>query len=271
MCGCTCQPNQANTDTMVTLACMVLRLGLYPAISFPAVLGADCCGRVAAVGGDIDTEAPPVGTRVVVDPGVLWGDKAGYPSNMYHILGMAPAGGTLAQYVAVDASQVHECPKHLSRYTHHSNNSHMAKHSPQLACRLCTSAEAAALPLAGLTAYRATFMKGQVKAGQRVLVSGIGGGVATFALQYAVAAGAMVWVTSSSPSKIKAAKELGAKGGVLYTDPQWHKRVVEEAGGPFDAVIDGTGLAPTHSQVATRTRSHNDCWQELVATTLIVT
>jgi zinc-binding alcohol dehydrogenase/oxidoreductase len=63
---------------------------------------------------------------------------------------------------------------------------------------------------------RATFSKGEVKKGDNVLVTGIGGGVALFALQFAVAAGANVYVTSSKEDKIQRAIELGAKGGVNY-------------------------------------------------------
>jgi NADPH:quinone reductase-like Zn-dependent oxidoreductase len=79
-----------------------------------------------------------------------------------------------------------------------------------------TDVEAAGLSLSGLTAYRAVFTKGQVTKGQNVLVTGIGGGVALFALQYAVAAGANVYVTSSSDSKIERALQYGAAGGVNY-------------------------------------------------------
>jgi NADPH:quinone reductase-like Zn-dependent oxidoreductase len=53
--------------------------------------------------------------------------------------------------------------------------------------------------------------------GSKVLVTGVGGGVALFALQFAVALGAEVYVTSSSRSKIEKAKALGAIGGVNYT------------------------------------------------------
>lgn len=57
-----------------------------------------------------------------------------------------------------------------------------------------------------------------MRKGDHVLVTGIGGGVALMALQFAVAAGAHVYVTSSSPEKIQKAIELGAKGGVNYKD-----------------------------------------------------
>ena len=69
--------------------------------------------------------------------------------------------------------------------------------------------EAAALPLAGLTAYRALFFRAQLKAGERILITGIGGGVALFALQFATAQGAEPQVTSSSSDKIQRAGGLG--------------------------------------------------------------
>ena len=64
--------------------------------------------------------------------------------------------------------------------------------------------------------FRATFTKGEVKQGDNVLITGIGGGVALYALQFAVAAGANVYVTSSKEDKIQHAVEIGAKGGVNY-------------------------------------------------------
>jgi NADPH:quinone reductase-like Zn-dependent oxidoreductase len=77
---------------------------------------------------------------------------------------------------------------------------------------------APAVPLAGLTAFRAVFQKGQVAPSSNVLITGIGGGVAIWALQFCVAVGAQVWVTSSSEHKIKQACQLGAKGGVSYAE-----------------------------------------------------
>lgn len=65
---------------------------------------------------------------------------------------------------------------------------------------------------------RALFTKALVKKDEHVLITGIGGGVALFALQFAVAVGAHVYVTSSNPEKIQKAIQLGAKGGVNYKD-----------------------------------------------------
>ena len=77
-------------------------------------------------------------------------------------------------------------------------------------------------------------------AGEKVLVSGIGGGVALFACQFAPAKGADVWVTSGGEGKISRAIQLGAKGGTLYTRPDWGKVLKSEAG-LFDLIIDSAG------------------------------
>ena len=76
-----------------------------------------------------------------------------------------------------------------------------------------------------------------------VLITGIGGGVALAALQFAVALGCDVWVTSSSASKIERAVALGARGGVSYRDAGgWEKTLAGKlAGTQLDAVIDGAG------------------------------
>jgi NADPH:quinone reductase-like Zn-dependent oxidoreductase len=100
--------------------------------------------------------------------------------------------------------------------------------------------EAAALPLAGLTAYRALFSRANLMAGERVLVSGIGGGVALFALQFALAAGARAWVTSGSQQKIEQAQRLGAQGGFNYRDTEWAKKA-GQVSGSFDVIVESAG------------------------------
>ncbi|KAJ3181324.1 hypothetical protein HDU85_003638 [Gaertneriomyces sp. JEL0708] len=122
----------------------------------------------------------------------------------------------MAEYIVVPSCLVHEIPSHLS-YT-----------------------EAAALPLAGLTAYRATFSQGQVNSHSTVLISGIGGGVALFCLQFCVAVGAKVCVTSSDPDKIQKAVSLGAHGGANYREADWEKKI-RQVCPAFDVVIDGAG------------------------------
>jgi zinc-binding alcohol dehydrogenase/oxidoreductase len=73
-----------------------------------------------------------------------------------------------------------------------------------------------------------------------VLVTGIGGGVALWAMQLVLAAGAEVFVTSGHDSKLNKAKALGAHGGVNYKETDWAKTLRQQAGG-FDLVIDGAG------------------------------
>ena len=145
-------------------------------------------------------------------PSVHWGDQESYPSEKFHILGM-PSHGTFANRIMVPIENIFASPKHLNRF------------------------EAAALPLAGLTAYRAVFSKGQVKRGAKVLISGVGGGVAVFALQFSLALGADVYVTSGSEHKIERAISMGAKDGVLYTKPSWKKDLPKG----FDVIIDSAG------------------------------
>ncbi|MFN9906412.1 MAG: zinc-binding alcohol dehydrogenase family protein, partial [bacterium] len=102
-------------------------------------------------------------------------------------------------------------------------------------------AQAAALPLAGLTAYRALFTKADLKKGEKLLISGIGGGVALIAFQMALAVGAEVWVTSGADDKIELAQQLGAKGGINYKTENWHKSLENNAGGGFDVIVDSAG------------------------------
>ncbi|PVY43096.1 zinc-binding dehydrogenase [Pontibacter virosus] len=188
-----------------------IQYGRYFTKDYPAILGSDGAGIVTEVGEGVDESW--VGKEVVIDPSTDWGDNPQAHSKEYKVLGM-PEDGTFADYVKVKASNLHPKPGHLS------------------------FEEAAALPLAGVTAYRAMFTKCGLKAGERVLVTGAGGGVALFAVQFAVAAGAEVWVTSGSDVKIEKAKELGATGGINYRKESWGKELKAEVGG-FDVSIDG--------------------------------
>ena len=107
-----------------------------------------------------------------------------------------------------------------------------------------SAVEGAALPLVGVTGWRALVTKGGVKRGDNVLVTGIGGGVALQVLQFAVAMGVRVWVTSGDGGKIEKAKGLGAEGGVSYRDKDWDKQLagmLPEERPYLDAVVDGAG------------------------------
>jgi NADPH:quinone reductase-like Zn-dependent oxidoreductase len=100
--------------------------------------------------------------------------------------------------------------------------------------------ESAAVPLSGLTAYRALFSKARLRAKEKVLITGIGGGAALWVLQFAVSYQARVYVTSGSDEKITKAKSLGALGGFNYNDPEWAEKALKETGG-FDIIIDSAG------------------------------
>lgn len=192
-----------------------IRKGLYAGIKVPIILGSDGAGVVSAVGTGVDTSL--VGREVVINPGINWGTDPRVQASDFKILGL-PDDGTYAEYVKVPAAYVHAKPANLS------------------------FEEAAAIPLAGLTAYRAVVSRAQVKAEETVLVTGIGGGVATFALQIARHLGARVFVNSGSEAKLARAKELGAEGGANYKSEEWTKELLAQMGGKGpDVVIDSAG------------------------------
>src|SRR5215471_1659721 len=187
---------------------------LYPNIKLPAILGSDGAGVVAAVGEGVDRSL--IGQEVVIEPGLDWGPGEEAQSKNYRILGM-PEDGTYAEMIKIPAENLHPKPGRL------------------------TFEEAAALPLAGLTAYRAVVTRAKVKAGEAALVTGIGGGVAIFAAQIAERLGARVFVTSGSDDKLARARELGVEGGANYKNPDWGKAITEMTGGGPNVVIDSAG------------------------------
>jgi NADPH:quinone reductase-like Zn-dependent oxidoreductase len=190
-----------------------IKSGQYAGLKWPCIPGSDGVGEVVAIGAGADPEWE--GREVIINPSFEWGGNVRAQSAGFSILGL-PRDGTLAEKMAVPSTQLADKPAHLS------------------------IEEAAALPLAGLTAYRALFARAALRAGERVLISGIGGGVALFALQFALAAKADVWVTSSSEDKIARAVKLGAKAGFNYRDPKWAADAVK-ANGQFDVVVDSAG------------------------------
>jgi len=192
-----------------------IRLGQYAGIKLPIILGSDGAGEVAAVGAGADPSL--VGRPVIINPSLDWGDDERVQGPKYRILGL-PEDGTYAQFIKVPASNVHPKPEALS------------------------FEQAAAIPLAGLTAYRAVASRARVQAGETVLVTGIGGGVSSFALQIAKHLGARVFVTSGSDQKLARARELGADGGANYRTQDWGKEITAlcDGQGP-DVVIDSVG------------------------------
>lgn len=175
--------------------------GLYPGIKAGMTMGSDGCGSFE-------------GQSYIVNPGLDWGGHEGYHSPTFRVLGV-PDDGTFADCISIHKKYIYPKPEHLS------------------------IVEAAAIPLAGVTAFRALFSRAQVKSGEKVLITGIGGGVALMALQMAVAIGCEVFVTSSSKDKIDKACALGAQEGFLYTDDQYPSKLYKTYSG-VDVVIDGT-------------------------------
>ena len=162
------------------------------------------------------------GEDVVIYPGLGWGPREDAAGPDWRILG-GPDDGTYAELVKVPAENVFPKPARFSWE------------------------EAAAFPLAALTAYRALFEVGGLVDDESVLVLCAGSGVSTMAVSLAAQAGCRVLVTSSSQEKIDRAKELGAEGGVLYTEDGW-----AEAAGPVDVVLDSVGSTWRESVKALR-------------------
>ncbi|HWU22109.1 MAG TPA: zinc-binding dehydrogenase [Nocardioides sp.] len=160
------------------------------------------------------------GDEVVILPSLCWGGDDSAPGGDWEILGDRRPG-TYAELVTVPRDCLAPKPKGMSW------------------------AEAAALPLVGVTVFRALFSRGRLRAGESVLVLGAGGGVATSAVMMASAVGARVVVTSSSDDKIAQAVALGASGGVRYdgdSSDSWPEAARELApAGGFDLVLDAVG------------------------------
>jgi NADPH:quinone reductase-like Zn-dependent oxidoreductase len=193
---------------------IVVRKGIAR-LPLPLIPGSDGAGVVRALGPGASGVAP--GDEVVILPSLAWGGGEDAPGPSFRILG-GPDDGTYAELIRIPAENCYPKPARLSWE------------------------EAAALPLAGLTAWRALISRAGLRSGETVLIIGIGGGVATIALMIARAAGARVLVTSSSDEKIDRARGMGAAGGVNYSEGDWVAGVRELTGGRgVDVVVDSVG------------------------------
>lgn len=121
----------------------------------------------------------------------------------------------------------------------------MEEDEVELAPEHLSPTEAAALPLTGLTGWRALMTKsGNAEKGRNILITGIGGGVALNVLQFAVALGMNAYVTSGNEEKLEKAKEMGARGGVSYKADGWEKdlkKLLPEDRPFIDTIVDGAG------------------------------
>ncbi|MHB1133639.1 MAG: zinc-binding dehydrogenase [Chloroflexota bacterium] len=202
---------------------LYIRKGMQLRDSLPLILGSDGAGVVVDVGEGVTTIAP--GAEVVIYP-VLADNTCPYclageqeMCDSFRILG-GPDSGTYAEYITVPAINLYHKPAAFSWE------------------------EAAAFPLTALTAYRMVMDRAQLRAGETVLIHGIGGAVAIFALQLARATGARAIVTSSSDEKLARAEPLGAQALVNYRKSDVLAEVRRFTGGRgVDVVVDTVGAA----------------------------
>jgi NADPH:quinone reductase-like Zn-dependent oxidoreductase len=190
-------------------------------LPLPHVGGADGAGVIAEAGPGVEGLA--VGDEVVLNPGMWCGEcefcRAGEESLCvrFGLLG-EHVGGTFAEYVKVRAVAVSAKPAHL------------------------TWEEAAAFPLTFLTAWRMLVTRARVRAGESVLIHGIGGGVALAALMIAKRLGAHTFVTSSRADKLARAAELGADATIDYTAKDVAREIRSLTGKRgVDVVVETTG------------------------------
>ncbi len=200
---------------------LMVRGQYNPRQPLPLVPASDGVGVVDAVGAGVDSAR--LGERVAGLFAQGWMDGEPTHRSARATLG-GPLPGMLREWAVLDADGVAPVPEHL------------------------TDVQAATLPCAGLTAWSALVTLGGIKPGDTVLVQG-SGGVSSFALDFAVAAGARVIATSRSADKADALVERGAwKGVVTAEDPKWGKTVRALTGGRGVDLVVEVGGAGTLAQ-----------------------
>jgi NADPH:quinone reductase-like Zn-dependent oxidoreductase len=222
-------PLRSAQDVRVRIRCAALnRVDLFVSgglpdlpIEFPHVVGSDGAGIVESVGAEVTTVRP--GDRVMLNPGVSCGHCADCREGeaslcaTFAILGEHRAG-TAAELVVVPAANVAPIPAEMSW--------------PQ----------AAAFSLATLTAWRMLSGRANLRAGETMLVWGVGGGVGMAALQIGALLGARVIVTSSSDAKLAVARAHGAAVILNHGSDDVVAAVKRETGGRgADVVVDSVG------------------------------
>jgi NADPH:quinone reductase-like Zn-dependent oxidoreductase len=192
-------------------------------LPLPFWTGCDIAGEVAQVGAAVRDVT--VGDRVAVNPNLHCGRcefcEKGEQSLCvtYGILGEHVHGG-LAEYVKVAGDKVVKLPPHV-KYE-----------------------DAAAFILVNMTAWRMLVTQARLRAGEDLLVIGVGGGVSSTAVQIGKLCGARVWVTSSSDDKLARARELGADECINHAREEWARVVWEKTGRRgVDVVLENVGAA----------------------------
>ena len=188
------------------------------------VAGSDASGDIVRVGRQV--RSMQVGQKVVSLFFSNYVDEPLTAAKMHDELGYT-VNGVFGDYVVIDETGVAPIPDWLSYE------------------------EAAGLSTSGLTAWTATVGRGYMRKGDTVLVQGTGG-VSTFALQFAIAAGGKVIAISSSDDKLKRAKAIGASEGINYrTNPEWSAKVLELTGGAgADLVVEIGGTSTLEQAMA---------------------
>ncbi len=205
------------------------------AFPLPMVPGCDGSGVIDALGAGV--AGLETGARVLIAPGVTEGDDectaAGndHLSPRYGIFGET-RDGTCAEYVVVPARNAIPFADHIS------------------------FEDAAAFPLATLTAWNMVMRRAQLEPGESVLIHAAGSGVSSAAIQIAKLAGAgKILTTTSSEAKAERARALGADEVIDYTDPAWSKAVKKAtAGRGVDVVVDHVGEATFGGSLKTLVR-----------------
>jgi len=192
-------------------------------LAMPHIGGADVAGVVAAVGEEVD--GAWVGRRVVANPALACGACefciAGQQSLCvdFKIMGEHTPGG-MAEYVVVPATNLYPIPDNYP------------------------FSQAAAAPLVFQTAWRALITQARLRAGERVLILGAGGGVATAAIQIARLAGAYVYAVTSTAEKERRARDLGADETINYKETDFSKEVWRRTNRRgVDIVLENVGPA----------------------------
>jgi len=192
-------------------------------LPLPFWTGCDIAGEIAEVGGSVSGVA--VGDRVVVNPNLHCGHceycQKGQHSLCvsYGILGEHTHGG-LAEYVKADGRKVLKLPEAV-RFE-----------------------DAAAFILVNMTAWRMLVSQARLRAGEDLLIIGVGGGVSSTGVQIGKLCGARVWVTSSSDEKLERARALGADECINYAKEDWVKTIAQKTGRRgVDVVLENVGAA----------------------------
>lgn len=195
-------------------------------IHYPHIGGCDVCAEVTAVGTGVEPEW--IGRRVVLNAATRVADRV-HPDD--------PTAATMTPNWALIGEHFKGC--HRERVNLPASN----------LADVGTGADpnaAAAFGLTTLTAYSMMCTKGSLRPGQTVLITGIGGGVATSALALARWMGCRTIVTSRHQHKLDRARELGADDAILDEGEDWSKQVrslTNKRG--VDMVVDSVG-GPLH-------------------------